>query len=144
MLRALLCAFVGSLVVACGGAAANAPRPASGGEAEEPPAPQAPAQTEGFDKEHAVERCGPQDSYAYVANVTCGDGSKPLEGNPQLAAAARQGNVGPNAKGHIIDLYVVPCSEGVREVYVDLYGCPEWEQKLIPQGGPQGGGGSSI
>lgn len=79
-------------------------------------------------------RCGPKDSYAYVANeFKCADGSNPFAGNLGAAQKSRRGNVGANASGHIIDLYVVPCPEGEREVFVDMYGCNE-----------PGGGGSKI
>lgn len=55
--------------------------------------------------------------------------NEPTEGPAPAPAAtpkavARKGNVGPNKTGHIIDRYVVPCPEGPKEVFADLYGCP--------------------
>jgi hypothetical protein len=65
------------------------------------------------------------ESYVYVASeFRCAGGTNPLGGDPRAGAAARVGNVGPNSSGHIIDLYRVPCPEGPRDVYVDMYGCP--------------------
>ena len=40
------------------------------------------------------------------------------------------GNVGANETGHVIDLYIVPCPSGEVSVYVDMYGCPEMQQRL--------------
>lgn len=89
-------------------------------------APRGPV--EGSDREHPVMRCGPRDSYAFIANdFRCADGSNPFRGNLGAGARARRGNVGANSTGHIIDLYVVPCPEGPREIYVDMYGCPDEE-----------------
>lgn len=85
----------------------------------------------GSDKENPVMRCGPRDSYVFVAEYKCSDGSQPLGGDPRAGGAARKGNVGANSKGHIIDLYEIPCSNGPVEVYVDMYGCPEYEKMLI-------------
>jgi hypothetical protein len=64
--------------------------------------------------------------YLYVAGeFKCDDGSNPLNGDAQAGGEARSGNVGANSTGHIIDRYVVPCPEGPREVFVDMYaGCP--------------------
>lgn len=98
-------------------------------ESEPPPVVKAPPppkrQVEGADKENPVPRCGPRDSYNYIANLTCQDGSMPLGGKPLAGARARVGNVGANHTGHIIDLYEVPCPEGPLRVYVDMYGCPQ-------------------
>lgn len=84
----------------------------------------APMASVGFDAEHPVMRCGPRDSYFYVASqYQCPDGSNPLNGDLALGQRSRQGNVGANSTGHIIDLYVVPCASGPQQVYVDMYGC---------------------
>lgn len=84
----------------------------------------APLASVGFDAEHPVMRCGPRDSYFYVASqYQCPDGSNPLNGDLALGQRSRQGNVGANSTGHIIDLYVVPCASGPQQVYVDMYGC---------------------
>ena len=91
-----------------------------------PPAPTPPAERVGFDEEHPVKRCGPQDSYYYVATVFhCDDGTNPFHGDVDAGRQARLRNVGANRSGHIIDLYEVPCPEGPRSVYVDMYGCTE-------------------
>ena len=100
-------------------AAVSASTPAS-------PAPTAPAERTGFDEEHPVKRCGPQDSYYYVATVFhCDDGTNPFHGDVDAGRQARLRNVGANRSGHIIDLYEVPCPEGPRSIYVDMYGCTE-------------------
>lgn len=79
----------------------------------------------GSSKENPVLRCGPRDSYGFVAGVyRCADGSNPLQGNIGAGGSARRGNVGPNSQHHIIDLYEVPCIGGSEKVYVDMYGCP--------------------
>jgi len=74
--------------------------------------------------------CGPADSYRRVAEYRCPDGSQPLNGDVARGQQARQGNVGENARGHVIDLYQVPCSSGMVELYVDMYGCPEMQGLL--------------
>jgi len=117
--------------VACGGPATDPGRPpaqqpppavtvASAAAPPEPPPPPAP----GSDKDHPVLRCGPADSYRWVANHRCGDGSVPLAGNPRAAKEARLWNVGPNKAGRIVDHYVVPCPEGEVHLYVDMSECP--------------------
>lgn len=78
-----------------------------------------------------VPRCGPQDSYYYVASeFRCPGGGNPLEGDAQAAARARAGSVGPDARGHMIDVYEVPCPSGKVDVYVDMYGCEAMQQEL--------------
>jgi len=116
--------------------ATDAAKPASG-PAEPATAPAVPGKpVEVNTKETPVLRCGPKDSYVYVAKeFKCPDGGNPLGGNPQAGAAARIGNVGANSTGHIIDLYEVPCASGPRRVYVDMYGCKG------SGGGPGGGPG---
>lgn len=101
----------------------------SGGGAISPAATGASGSTPGAgagtDREHPVMRCGPAESYRYVASdFRCAGGTNPLGGDLRAGAAARVGNVGPNSTGHIIDLYRVACPEGAREIYVDMYGCP--------------------
>lgn len=83
----------------------------------------------GQSREDPVICCGPVDSYTYVAaEFRCPDGQNPLGGDPSAGQRARVGNVGPNASGHIIDLYRVPCGGGEVDIFVDMYGCPEMEQ----------------
>lgn len=84
-----------------------------------------------------IQRCGPRDSYHYVArDFQCGDGTNPFAGQLQEAARARQG-AREHPGGHVIDLYRVPCAGGDVTVYVDMYGCPEQEARLA--GGPSPG-----
>ena len=86
----------------------------------------------GSDKSVPILRCGAMDSYSFVASIyRCADGSNPLRGNTRAGAGARRGNVGPNQRGHIIDLYEVPCPGGAERVFVDMYECPR-----DPQGVP--------
>ncbi|WP_156041192.1 hypothetical protein [Chondromyces apiculatus] len=119
-----------SMVVGCGGAAsttgAKAPTgsDASAADSDRPPV------KSGSDKEHPALRCGPRDSYAFVASYTCADGSVPLAGDVEAGREARTGNVGENAMGHVIDHYRVPCPEGDVALFVDMYGCPEMAAKL--------------
>jgi hypothetical protein len=78
-------------------------------------------------KEQPIAACGTRGSYRYVASeYVCADGANPFAGNANAARDARKGNVGANASGHIIDVYIVPCAGGDEKVYVDMYaGCPE-------------------
>lgn len=126
------------LAIGCGGGASSAPppttpkaaepKPSSTMRGDDAPPPKAtaepPAPVEVNTKDAPVLRCGPLDSYKYVSGeFKCQDGSNPFHGDPALGRNARLGNVGANAQGHIIDLYEVPCPEGPRRVYVDMYGC---------------------
>lgn len=78
-----------------------------------------------------VPRCGPRDSYQYVASeFRCPGGGNPLDGDLAGAARVRAGSVGPDARGHMIDVYEVPCPSGKVDVFVDMYGCPAMEQQL--------------
>jgi tetratricopeptide (TPR) repeat protein len=72
-------------------------------------------------------RCGPEDSYAFVAAIfRCPDGTNPLGGSRQAAMLARRGNVGENRHHNsIIDVYEVPCVGGAEKVYVDMNACPD-------------------
>lgn len=135
------------LLAACGGAAATPapaapvaqipaaeggpPPPASDDQLPPPPVKPEPTPRAGYDKEHPAPRCGPQDSYQFVAEQACEDGSRPLGGDMRAGMKARAGNVGLDAKGHVIDLYVLECPEGPVEIYVDMYGCPEYEKMLV-------------
>lgn len=80
--------------------------------------------------ERPVMRCGPKDSYAYVAReFQCPGGGNPFDGRLEGAQRARTGSKA-HPGGHIVDLYDVPCSGGPVTVYVDMYGCPEAEALL--------------
>jgi hypothetical protein len=79
-----------------------------------------------------IPRCGPGDSYRYVADeFRCPGGGNPFRGDLAAAARARSGSLGPTERGHMIDVYEVPCPRGHVEVFVDMYGCPEMEQQLV-------------
>lgn len=84
-----------------------------------------------------ITRCGPRDSYAYVAReFRCTDGSNPFKGELQAAAQSRLGSRShPN--GHIVDAYKVPCAGGDETVYVDMYGCAEAQEMLENKPSPQ-------
>jgi hypothetical protein len=104
-----------------------APLPATPPAASVAPATEAA----GLDKENPVVRCGPRDSYVYVASeFRCADGTNPLAGDRRAAARTRKGNAGRNSRGHVVDIYLVPCPEGPRRVFVSMYGCPEYERFL--------------
>lgn len=78
----------------------------------------------GGSKETPVAACGAASSYDYIASdVVCGDGKSPFAGDLRAAMHARVGNVGPNEQMHVIDLYEVPCPEGPKQVFVDMYDC---------------------
>lgn len=77
----------------------------------------------GRDKESPLAACGPRGSYALIADHACPDGGRPFDGDVARAADSRAGNVGPNSRGHIIDLYEVPCKGGAEKVFVDMYDC---------------------
>ncbi len=136
-------------LVACGPTAEGSEAPAStaGGEVasnQNAPAPEpyvasaaatvtptpAPAAGLGTSPEAPVMACGPADSYRRVAEYRCPDGTEPLRGDPAAGGRARVGNVGANSRGHVIDLYRVPCASGVVELYVDMYGCPDMQGLL--------------
>ena len=89
-----------------------------------------PTPTLGASKENPVPRCGPRDSYEFIASYRCPDGTQPLGGDARAGARARRGNVGSNSRNHIIDMYVVPCEPDPVTIYVDMYGCPEYERKI--------------
>lgn len=69
-------------------------------------------------KDAPIEVCMPDGERAWIASVTCTDGSAP-------ASSARAGSVGPGGTcGSVIDLYVVKCPEREYEVFMDMYMCP--------------------
>ncbi len=78
----------------------------------------------GTSKETPAPTCGATHSYDYIASdILCEDGRSPFLGDLRAAMGTRSGSVGAGPSGHIIDLYEVPCPEGVKEVYVDMYDC---------------------
>lgn len=79
----------------------------------------------GSSPEHPALRCGPEDSYAYVAReFRCPDGTNPFGGDLRGAARARSGSR-RGGGGHHIDSYEVPCASGAVTVFVDMYACDE-------------------
>lgn len=118
----------GSLIWACAlvliGCGGSAQKPAS--------EPTTAATSPAGSLERPVQRCGPRDSYAYVANVyRCPDGKNPFSGDLRAAARARSGSQrSPNSE-HLIDTYEVPCAGGNVTVYVDMYGCDEYRKLLV-------------
>lgn len=79
----------------------------------------------GSSPDEPVLRCGPQDSYAYVASeYRCPDGTNPFDGDVRKAMRSRSGSRRAE-NGHYVDSYEVPCASGTVTVYVDLYGCDE-------------------
>jgi hypothetical protein len=119
-----------ALVCACGGG--TTPEAAS--------AASGPKATElGRSAEQPVVTCGPEQSYAYVASrFQCPSGTNPLGGDVDRGRSARRGAIPSPHNAHILDVYDVPCSSGNVAVYVDMYGCPEYEEMLreSEQGSP--------
>ena len=69
-------------------------------------------------KEAPIEVCMPPGQRAWLATVSCKDGTRPT-------SAQRGGSVGAGGScGSIIDLYEVVCPEKTYEVYMDMYMCP--------------------
>ncbi|MCY1061569.1 hypothetical protein [Nannocystis sp. SCPEA4] len=77
----------------------------------------------GSSKEHPLPTCDTNGSYGAVADAECEDGSRPFDGDLSSAKGARRGSVGADKDGHVIDLYEVPCPEGPKEIFVDMYAC---------------------
>ncbi len=108
--------------------------------ASKPAAESAPSAERGRTIDDPVMTCGALESYQYVARYRCPDGTTPLGGDPKQGARARLGSDFVKATNHHVDLYEVPCSGGAVRLYVDLYGCPEEQQRLAAvQGGTQEG-----
>jgi hypothetical protein len=80
---------------------------------------------------HPVVTCGPRASYEWVATrPLCPGGTNPFKGDIEQARQARVGSKRVQPNGHPIDLYEIPCGTQKRTIYVDLYGCPEYENRL--------------
>lgn len=79
----------------------------------------------GTSREDPVAVCGPVESYRYVSEYRCPDGSQPLGEDAAAGQRSRVGNVGANATGHVIDRYRVPCPREPVDVYIDMYACTE-------------------
>jgi hypothetical protein len=75
--------------------------------------------------------CGPRESYRYVAQeFQCPRGGNPLDGDLELARESRLGALDHPTTSHIVDVYRVPCPGGDVELFVDMYGCEEYEKQL--------------
>jgi hypothetical protein len=121
---------LGLVLAGCGGSGKGADEPGS-----------EPAATSGGSLEQPIATCGPMDSYEFVANrFQCPNGPNPFRGDPKRAAESRRGSSTSPKTGHPIDVYEVPCASGNVEVYVDLYSCPEYAERLraVEQGSAQG------
>ena len=72
-----------------------------------------------------VERCGPRQSYDWVARrFECpGQGGNPFDGDWRAAASHRVGSAPAHGEGHRVDVYEVPCRRGPVRVFVDMYSC---------------------
>lgn len=118
--RYALLLLAAALCVACGGTKSEAKSGASPG----PPAA-------GSSVENPVMRCGPRDSYAFIAReFRCKDGKNPLHGDLEAAARSRSGSQPHPRSGDLVDTYEVPCAGGSVTVYVDMYGCAEQRRML--------------
>lgn len=83
-----------------------------------------------------VVRCGPEESYRYVANeFRCPDGENPFEGDVEAARKAQRGSNENPRNGHVVDIYRVPCGSGPVHLFVDLYGCETYEKRLLAKSG---------
>jgi len=71
----------------------------------------------------AAQVCGAEESFAWVSERACPDGSRPLAGDAGAGASARVRNVGEGSDGHVIDLFEVPCPGNAVRFYVDMYHC---------------------
>lgn len=79
-----------------------------------------------------VVRCGPEESYHYVADeFRCPSGENPFAGDTEAAKKSRRGSNENPRNGHVVDIYRVPCQSGDVHLFVDLYGCERYEKRLI-------------
>jgi hypothetical protein len=79
-----------------------------------------------------VVRCGPEESYRYVADeFRCPSGENPFHGDVDAARLSRRGSDENPNNGHVVDIYRVPCQSGNVHLFVDLYGCETYEKRLV-------------
>ncbi len=81
------------------------------------------------------------DSYEFVANrFECPTGPNPFRGDPMGASRSRRGSSTSEKTGHPVDVYEVPCAGASVQVYVDMYSCPEYADRLraAEQGSKEG------
>lgn len=130
-LGARLGACVGALCLLIAGCASGGERqsraPDKARTAEAKPTPKL-----GASLRHPVLRCGPEESYRYVASeFRCPSGENPFEGDVEAARKARRGSDENPNTGHVVDIYRVPCPSGNVHLFVDLYGCADYERRLV-------------
>jgi hypothetical protein len=112
-----LCLLAGAAGIGCGAPSAAGSRVASAADAK------------GSTLEDPVLRCGPTESYRYVASeFACPGGGNPFGGDLDAARQARVGAEQNPSTGHFVDSYAVPCERGKITLYVDMYGCEEMQQ----------------
>ncbi len=131
--RALVLGAAALLVVACGAENAKQREVASkpGAGAAHAAGAKAAGPLPGSTLEAPIVLCGPRESYRYVADeFQCPRGGNPLRGSMEQAQQARLGALDHPTNGHIVDVYRVPCPGGNVDVFVDMYGCEEYESQL--------------
>ena len=65
-----------------------------------------------------------------ASSFRCPDGSNPFAGDAQRAADARSGSQRSPTTGHPVDTYEVHCKTGTVTVFIDMYGCSEYQRIL--------------
>jgi hypothetical protein len=74
-------------------------------------------------KDKPIEVCGFPAAGAWLARMTCKDGSHPLPARAD-AERVRFGNIGEGGRcGRIIDRYQVECPEMTYDIFIDAYRC---------------------
>jgi hypothetical protein len=74
-------------------------------------------------KDQPIEVCGFPAAGAWLARMTCKDGSHPLATRND-AERMRVGNAGEGGRcGRIIDQYAVECPESTYDIFIDAYRC---------------------
>jgi hypothetical protein len=130
MKQAGLWLVFGFVLAGCGGSGKGAETPGS-----------SPEVASGSSLANPVETCGPMDSYEFVANrFQCPNGANPFRGDPKGASQSRRGSSTSEKTGHPVDVYEVPCAGGSVQVYVDMYACQEYADRLraAEQGSAEG------
>ncbi|HEY8945890.1 MAG TPA: hypothetical protein VIM73_16590, partial [Polyangiaceae bacterium] len=114
-----------ALLLACAG---NGPKEVEAPRTAVPRASNKP----GTSLKNPVLRCGPEESYRYVADeFVCPSGENPFDGDLVAARKARRGSDENPDNGHVVDIYRVPCNSGSVHLFVDLYGCEQYQRRLI-------------
>lgn len=75
-------------------------------------------------KDKPIEVCGFPAAGAWLAKMTCKDGTHPIPTRND-AERVRVGNVGKGGRcGRIVDQYQVECPEMTYDIFIDAYRCP--------------------